>query len=299
MVRHVISIRDLDRGAINRFLDAAAGIEERSYDPQLLAGKILGLLFFEPSTRTRMSFESAMARLGGTSLTMDSVEASSVAKGETLADTIRVVSGYVDAIVLRHPREGAARLASEFASVPVINAGDGAGQHPSQTLLDLYTIRKSMPIEGVRVGLLGDLRYGRTTHSLAIALSLYGAEIAAVSPKGLELPSGIVRELADRGTTVTEYSAVEDVIADLDVLYVTRIQRERFPDAASYLDVASSYRITPEIVDLARPGMIVLHPLPRVGEIDPRVDALPNAKYFEQAHHGVSVRMAMLGEVMT
>lgn len=156
-----------------------------------------------------------------------------------------------------------------------------------------------MPIEGVRVGLLGDLRYGRTTHSLAIALSLYGAEIAAVSPKGLELPSGIVRELADRGTTVTEYSAVEDVIADLDVLYVTRIQRERFPDAASYLDVASSYRITPEIVDLARPGMIVLHPLPRVGEIDPRVDALPNAKYFEQAHHGVSVRMAMLGEVMT
>lgn len=298
-MRHIISIRDLDRAGVDRLLDSAAEVEAKGYDPELLRGKILGLLFFEPSTRTRMSFESAMARLGGISLTMDSVEASSVAKGETLADTIRVVSGYVDAIVLRHPREGAARLASEFASVPVINAGDGAGQHPSRTLLDLYTIRKSMPIEGVRVGLLGDLRYGRTTHSLAIALSLYGAEIAAVSPKGLELPSGIVRELADRGTTVTEYSAVEDVIADLDVLYVTRIQRERFPDAASYLDVASSYRITPEIVDLARPGMIVLHPLPRVGEIDPRVDALPNAKYFEQAHHGVSVRMAMLGEVMT
>lgn len=299
MVRHVISIRDLDRGAINRFLDAAAGIEERSYDPQLLAGKILGLLFFEPSTRTRMSFESAMARLGGTSLTMDSVEASSVAKGETLADTIRVVSGYVDAIVLRHPREGAARLASEFASVPVINAGDGAGQHPSQTLLDLYTIRKSMPIEGVRVGLLGDLRYGRTTHSLAMALSLYGAEIAAIAPKGLELPSGIIRELADRGTHVEEYGAVEDVIADLDVLYVTRIQRERFPDAASYLDAASSYRITPELVAGAKGSMIILHPLPRVDEIDPRVDALPNAKYFEQAHHGVSVRMAMLAGVMT
>lgn len=298
-MRHIISIRDLDRAGVDRLLDAAAEVEAKRYDPELLRGKILGLLFFEPSTRTRMSFESAMARLGGISLTMDSVEASSVAKGETLADTIRVVSGYVDAIVLRHPREGAARLASEFASVPVINAGDGAGQHPSQTLLDLYTIRKSMPIDGVRVGLLGDLRYGRTTHSLAIALSLYGAEIAAVSPKGLELPSGIVRELGDRGTTVTEYSAVEDVIADLDVLYVTRIQRERFPDAASYLDVASSYRITPEIIELARPEMIVLHPLPRVGEIDPRVDALPNAKYFEQAHHGVSVRMAMLGEVMT
>jgi aspartate carbamoyltransferase catalytic subunit len=298
-MRHIISIRDLDRAAVDRLLDAAAEVEAKRYDPELLRGKILGLLFFEPSTRTRMSFESAMARLGGVSLTMDSVEASSVAKGETLADTIRVVSGYVDAIVLRHPREGAARLASEFASVPVINAGDGAGQHPSQTLLDLYTIRKSMPIDGVRIGLLGDLRYGRTTHSLAIALSLYGAEIAAVSPKGLELPSGIIRELADRGTSVTEYSAVEDVIADLDVLYVTRIQRERFPDAASYLDVASSYRITPELVGLARPEMIVLHPLPRVGEIDPRVDALPNAKYFEQAHHGVSVRMAMLGEVMT
>ena len=298
-MRHIISIRDLDRAAIDRLLDAAAGIEAKRFDPELLRGKILGLLFFEPSTRTRMSFESAMARLGGVSLTMDSVEASSVAKGETLADTIRVVSGYVDAIVLRHPREGAARLASEFASVPVINAGDGAGQHPSQTLLDLYTIRKSMPIDGVRVGLLGDLRYGRTTHSLAMALSLYGAEIAAVAPKGLELPGGILRELADRGTAVTEYSAIEDVIADLDVLYVTRIQRERFPDAASYLDVASSYRITPELVADAKPSMIILHPLPRVGEIDPRVDALPNAKYFEQAHHGVSVRMAMLGEVMT
>ena len=298
-MRHIISIRDLDRAGVDRLLDAAVEVEAKRYDPELLRGRILGLLFFEPSTRTRMSFESAMARLGGISLTMDSVEASSVAKGETLADTIRVVSGYVDAIVLRHPREGAARLASEFASVPVINAGDGAGQHPSQTLLDLYTIRKSMPIDGVRIGLLGDLRYGRTTHSLAIALSLYGAEIAAVSPKGLELPSGMVRELADRGTTVTEYSAVEDVIADLDVLYVTRIQRERFPDAASYLDVASSYRITPELVELGRPELIVLHPLPRVGEIDPRVDALPNAKYFEQAHHGVSVRMAMLGEVMT
>jgi aspartate carbamoyltransferase catalytic subunit len=298
-MRHIISIRDFDRPGIDRLLDAAAEIEAHRYDTNLLAGKILGLLFFEPSTRTRMSFESAMARLGGVSLTMDSVEASSVAKGETLADTIRVVSGYVDAIVLRHPREGAARLASEFATVPVINAGDGAGQHPSQTLLDLYTIRKSMPIDGVRVGLLGDLRYGRTTHSLAMALSLYGAEIAAVAPKGLELPSGIVRELSDRGTDVAEYTAVEDVIGDLDVLYVTRIQRERFPDAASYLDVASSYRITPEMVADAKPSMIILHPLPRVDEIDPRVDALPNAKYFEQAHHGVSVRMAMLGEVMT
>lgn len=297
-MRHIISIRDLERAAIDAYLDAAGEMEAKRYDPALLTGRILGLLFFEPSTRTRMSFESAMARLGGVSLTMDSVEASSVAKGETLADTVRVVSGYVDAIVLRHPREGAARLASEFASVPVINAGDGAGQHPSQTLLDLYTIRKSMPIDGIRVGLVGDLRYGRTTHSLALALSHYGASIAAVAPKGLELPSGIVRELADRGTPVSEHGTVEEVIADLDVLYTTRIQRERFPDTASYLDVASSYRITPELVAGAKPSMIILHPLPRVDEIDPRVDALANAKYFEQAHHGVSVRMAMLAEVM-
>ncbi|MGD9937433.1 MAG: aspartate carbamoyltransferase [Methanoregulaceae archaeon] len=297
-MRHIISVRDLERDEIDGLLDRAAEIEARRFDPGLLAGRILGLFFFEPSTRTRMSFESAMARLGGVSLSMGSVEASSVAKGETLADTIRVVSGYVDAIVLRHPREGAARLASEFASVPVINAGDGAGQHPSQTLLDLYTIRKSMPLDGLRVGLLGDLRYGRTTHSLAIALSLYGAEIAAVSAKGLELPSGIIHELAGRGTVVTEHCAVEDVIEDLDVLYVTRIQRERFPDVASYLDVASSYRITPDLVLRAQPHMIVLHPLPRMDEIDPGVDALPNAKYFEQAHHGVSVRMAMLSEVM-
>ncbi|NLX50372.1 MAG: aspartate carbamoyltransferase [Methanospirillum sp.] len=297
-MRHIISVRDMDRAAIDALLDAAYEIEARRYNPQRLAGKILALLFYEPSTRTRMSFESAMARLGGSSVTMGSVEASSVAKGETLADTIRVVSGYVDAIVLRHPKEGAARLASEFSSVPVINAGDGAGQHPSQTLLDLYTIRRAMPINGVRVGLLGDLRYGRTTHSLALALSLYGAEIAAVAPKGLELPSGILRELADRGTSVTEYSAIEDVIAGLDVLYVTRIQRERFPDTASYLDIASSYRITPELIGLARDHLIVLHPLPRVDEIDPRVDAMPNAKYFEQAHHGIPVRMAMLSEVL-
>ncbi len=297
-MRHIISVRDLERREIDGLLDRAGEIEARRFDPDLLAGRILGLFFFEPSTRTRMSFESAMARLGGVSLSMGSVEASSVAKGETLADTIRVVSGYVDAIVLRHPREGAARLASEFASVPVINAGDGAGQHPSQTLLDLYTIRQSMPLDGLRVGLLGDLRYGRTTHSLAIALSLYKAEIAAIAPKGLELPSGIIHELAGRGTVVSEYTAVEEVIDDLDVLYVTRIQRERFPDVASYLDVASSYRITPDLVRCAQPHMIVLHPLPRMDEIDPGVDALPNAKYFEQAHHGVSVRMAMLSEVM-
>jgi aspartate carbamoyltransferase catalytic subunit len=297
-LRHIISIRDLNRGEIDEVLDQAQDLQTHPYNPQALKGKILGLLFFEPSTRTRMSFASAVARLGGQSISMDSVEASSMVKGETLADTIRVVSGYVDAIVLRHPKEGAARLASEFAQVPVINAGDGAGQHPSQTLLDLFTIRQSMPLEGISVGLLGDLRYGRTAHSLAHALSLYGATLHTISPKGLELPSGLASELRDGGTEVIEHDDVLEVVKDLDVLYVTRIQRERFPDSSSYFKVASSYRVTPELLAGVRTHLVVLHPLPRVNEIDPRVDRLPYARYFEQSANGIPVRMAMLLRVM-
>jgi aspartate carbamoyltransferase catalytic subunit len=297
-MNHIISIRDLDRSVIDKLLDQAAKLDAQRYHEESLKGKILALLFFEPSTRTRMSFEAAMARLGGTSIGVDSVEASSMAKGETLADTIRVVSGYADTIVLRHPKEGAARLASEFSTVPVINAGDGAGQHPSQTLLDLYTIRQSMPLEGISVGLLGDLRYGRTAHSLAYALSLYGATLHTISPKGLELPGSIVDELRKGGTTIIEHLDISRVIADLDVLYVTRIQRERFPDSSSYFQVASSYRVTPELLGLGKSLLIVLHPLPRLDEIDPRVDNLPNARYFEQSRNGIPVRMAMLLKVM-
>jgi aspartate carbamoyltransferase catalytic subunit len=245
-----------------------------------------------------MSFEAAMARMGGTSIGLDSVEASSMAKGETLADTIRVVSGYADAIVLRHPKEGSARLASEFASIPVINAGDGAGQHPSQTLLDLYTIRQSMPLDGISVGLLGDLRYGRTAHSLAYALSLYGATLHTISPKGLELPGSITDELSKKGTGIVEHRDISEIIETLDVLYVTRIQRERFPDSASYFKVASGYRVTPELLGSVRKNLIVLHPLPRLDEIDPRVDQLPYAQYFEQSRNGIPVRMAMLRKVM-
>jgi aspartate carbamoyltransferase catalytic subunit len=297
-MNHIISIRDLVRADIDSLLDEAELIQKNSCNPHALCGKIIALLFFEPSTRTRMSFESAMARLGGTSISVGSVEASSISKGETLADTIRVVSGYVDAIVLRHPKEGAARLASEFSSVPVINAGDGAGQHPSQTLLDLYTIRQSMPIDGISVGLLGDLRYGRTAHSLAHALSLYHAQIHTISPKGLELPSSLLNKLREEGTSIEEHRTVEEVVRQLDVLYVTRIQRERFPDSSSYFKVASSYRVTPELLTDVRDHLIVLHPLPRLDEIDPRVDALPYARYFEQSNNGIPVRMAMLQRVM-
>jgi len=297
-MRHIISIRDLDRHEIDEILDQAQNLQALHYNPMALKGKLLGLLFFEPSTRTRMSFASAVARLGGQSISMDSVEASSMVKGETLADTIRVVSGYVDTIVLRHPKEGAARLASEFAQVPVINAGDGAGQHPSQTLLDLFTIRQSMPLRGINVGLLGDLRYGRTAHSLAHALSLYEATLHTISPKGLELPSGLAGELRDAGIEVIEHDDVKEVVQDLDVLYVTRIQREMFPDSASYFKVASSYRVTPELLTGVRDHLVVLHPLPRVDEIDPRVDRLPYARYFEQSANGIPVRMAMLLRVM-
>ena len=295
---HIISIRDFEREDLDYLLDRAEVFETGRYPPGLLKDRLVALLFFEPSTRTRMSFAAALARLGGQSISVDSVEASSIVKGETLADTIRVVSGYVDAIVLRHPKEGAARLAAEFSSVPVINAGDGAGQHPSQTLLDLYTIRKSMSLDGIDAGLLGDLRYGRTAHSLALALSLYGVTLHTIAPTGLEMPVNIAVELRERGVEVVEHASVEEAIRELDVLYVTRIQRERFPDTASYYNVASSYRITTQLLEGVRDHLMILHPLPRAGEIDPAVDRTPYARYFEQARNGVPVRMAFLHEVM-
>lgn len=297
-MRHIISIKDFEKRDIEALLDRAEAIDAGTYDRHALDDRILGVLFFEPSTRTRMSFEAAMARLGGTSIDMGGVEASSVVKGETLADTIRVVSGYADAIVLRHPKEGAARLAAEFSSVPVLNAGDGAGQHPSQTLIDLYTIRQAMPLDGIDVGLLGDLRYGRTAHSLAYALTEFNVTIHTLAPQSLEMPPNVMEGLKDRGVEVVRHDDIEEFTASLDVMYVTRIQRERFPDTASYYAVASSYRVTPELLERAREQMIVLHPLPRVDEIDPGVDALPHARYFEQARNGIPIRMALLLGVM-
>ena len=297
--KNILSVRDMEREEIDRLLCSAAAFDRGNFTGHELDGKILAVLFFEPSTRTRMSFSSAMMRLGGKILNLGSVEATSITKGETLSDTIRVISGYVDAIVLRHPKEGAARLASEVASVPVINGGDGAGQHPSQTLLDLFTIRESMPIENIDVGMQGDLRYGRTVHSLAFALSKYNnVRLHAIAPDGLDFPSHIKEDLRDAGVELIVHDNIEDALPELDVLYVTRLQRERFPDPVAFANYALTYRITPALLERAKPGMIVLHPLPRVDEIDPAVDALPCAKYFEQAHNGVPVRMAMLNEVM-
>jgi aspartate carbamoyltransferase catalytic subunit len=240
-----------------------------------------------------------MQRLGGGVIGFAGTEATSVVKGETLADTIRMVSAYADAVVLRHPREGAARLASQFSDVPVLNAGDGAGQHPTQTMLDLFTIRSDMGRrDGLNISLVGDLRYGRTVHSLAIALAKFGNRINLVSPEGLEMPGEVVAYLKDAGKFGKACHTPEEVITDTDVLYATRIQKERFPDPVEYEKVAGVYRVDPELVSRGPDNMIIMHPLPRVNEITPEVDALPQAKYFVQAFNAVPVRMALLSRVI-
>lgn len=286
---------------IDHILNAAEKMEpiaRGEHRSDLLVGKILAVLFFEPSTRTRMSFETAMLRLGGDVLNLGSVDASSIAKGETLADTVRVVDGYVDAMVLRHPREGAASLASEFSRVPILNAGDGAGHHPTQTLLDLYTIKRESHLEGLKIALAGDLKYGRTVHSLCYALSLYGAQITLISPKELRMPEEIISDIVARGAKITETDSMEDAIDDVDVLYMTRIQKERFPDPAEYHKVANRLKITADALKNVKPEMKIMHPLPRVNEIDPGVDDTSHACYFKQAFYGVPVRMALLGLVL-
>jgi aspartate carbamoyltransferase catalytic subunit len=301
-MKHVISIQDFSVEEIIEVLDRAEKMVATARGEAIsdfLKGKVLACIFYEPSTRTRLSFETAMNRLGGAVVGFAGPEATSVVKGETLADTIRMVSGYADAVVLRHPREGAARLATEFSDVPILNAGDGAGQHPTQTMLDLFTIRTEMGrLDGLNISLVGDLRYGRTVHSLAIALANLGSTINLVSPEGLEMPSEVVGFLKDTGKFGKACHLPEDVIAETDVLYVTRIQKERFPDPVEYEKVAGVYRVDPELVTRGPEDMIILHPLPRVNEITPEVDSLPQAKYFVQAFNAVPVRMALLSMVM-
>jgi aspartate carbamoyltransferase catalytic subunit len=297
---HVISATDLSRADVEAVLDRARAFADDPAGARARhAGRLLALCFFEPSTRTRMSFDAAMKRLGGDTVDMGPVDASSVTKGESLADTVRVIEGYADAIVLRHPSEGAAKLAAEFVDVPVVNAGDGAGQHPTQTLLDLYTMREAVGLENVTVGVMGDLKYGRTVHSLAATLARFGVRQEFVSPPSLRLPEGVKYDLREAGATVREHEAVDDVLADLDVLYVTRIQRERFPDENEYRAVAGQYRIDEDTLAAARDDLVVLHPLPRVDEIAPGVDDTDHARYFRQAHNGVPVRMALLDHLLS
>ena len=294
--KNILSMRDFSRSEIDLVLEGAEKLEKYALGKKsdLLQGKIMANLFFEPSTRTRLSFESAMKRLGGEVLNLGSQEASSISKGETLSDTVRVISNYCDVLVLRHPKEGAARMAAQFSSVPVINAGDGAGHHPTQTLLDLYTIKRESFLDGVSIALVGDLKYGRTVHSLAYALAMYDAKMFLVSPEQLKMPDDIKSDLKDLGAEVIESTSLNDVVKDLDVLYVTRIQRERFPDPEEYGKVADSYCVSLDLLNDVRNNLIIMHPLPRVNEIDVEVDKTPHAKYFKQAFYAVPVRMALL-----
>jgi len=296
---HLISAKQLSRGDIETVLDRTAEI---AADPGTIAGRhadtLLGLLFFEPSTRTKMSFDAAMKRLGGDTVDMGSVDSSSVKKGESLADTVRVIEGYTDAIVLRHPSEGSAKLASEFVDVPIVNAGDGAGQHPTQTLLDMYTIRENAGLDDLTIGIMGDLKYGRTVHSLAHALTNFDVSQHFISPESLRLPRGVRYDLHEAGAQVREHTGIDDVLDSLDVLYVTRIQRERFPDENEYRQVAGEYRIDADLLGAAKDDLTVMHPLPRVDEIAPDVDETTHATYFEQAHNGIPVRMALLDEML-
>ena len=294
-LKHLISIRDIGKKEILNILEESKKMEDvlnSKKTLKIMEGKILATLFYEPSTRTRLSFETAMKRLGGSVIGFTDIRNTSVMKGESFRDTIRVVSDYGDIIAIRHPCEGAARLASEYSSVPVINAGDGSNQHPTQTLLDLYTIKREIGrIDGITVAFLGDLKYGRTVHSLCYALSLFkDVEIRFISPEELRIPREIVCDLLERGVKFQEMETID--LEGVDVVYVTRIQRERFPDPNEYERVKGKYKLTLEHVKDR--DLIIMHPLPRVDEIDPRIDDLPQAKYFQQSFYGVPVRMAIL-----
>jgi aspartate carbamoyltransferase catalytic subunit len=297
--RDIVSIKDFSREEIDYILKTAASMEPIARNgSEMLHGKILATLFFEPSTRTRLSFEAAMNKLGGTSIGFAEPKVAAIKKGENLADTIRVVENYADVLVLRHPLEGAARLAAEFSDVPVINAGSGAEEHPTQALLDLYTILKEKgTIDGLNITLMGDLRYGRTVHSLAYALSLYNVNLFLVSPMLLRMR----REVSDaikKRIRITEGTTVGDVLPETDVLYVTRIQEERFPDPAEYAKVRGTYKIGLDTLRGAKEDMIIMHPLPRVDEIDQEVDNTPHARYFQQVWNGIVTRTALLALIL-
>ncbi|MDH7564305.1 MAG: aspartate carbamoyltransferase [Candidatus Bathyarchaeota archaeon] len=297
--RDIISIKDFSLEEINHILKTASNIEPlATKGSEMLRGKILATLFFEPSTRTRLSFESAMHKLGGSTIGFAEAEMASVKKGENLADTVRTVESYADVLAIRHPLEGAARLAAEFAKVPVINAGSGAEEHPTQALLDLYTMKKEKgKIDGLKIAFVGDLRYGRTVHSLAYALSLYKVELYLVSPKTLKMRREVLQTIKEK-IPVVEKTTLDKIIPLVDVLYVTRIQKERFPDPAEYAKVKGSYRIDAQSLSEAKKDLTILHPLPRVDEIAPDVDNTPYARYFQQVWNGIVVRMALLALIL-
>ncbi|MEZ4512906.1 MAG: aspartate carbamoyltransferase [Chloroflexota bacterium] len=299
----ILSVDQFDRETLQYIFARAREMREmvsRVHGSDLLKGHVLACLFYEPSTRTSSSFIAAMERLGGSVIPItQGVQFSSVSKGETLADTIRTLEQYSDAIVLRHPEIGSAREAASYASIPVLNAGDGPGEHPTQALLDLFTIREELGrVDGLKVAMVGDLRFGRTVHSLTKLLLQYDVKLRFVSPEMLRLPLKIMNEVIDKGVEVRETHDVADVIENADVLYVTRVQKERFSDLAQYEEVKNYYNITPELMQRAKEKMVVMHPLPRVGEIHPDVDKDPRAAYFRQVQNGMYIRMALLAAVL-
>jgi aspartate carbamoyltransferase len=302
--KDIISVKQFSRADLEYVFGVAhemRGMVERVGTFDLLKGKILANLFYEPSTRTSSSFTAAMERLGGSVIPINEVKYSSVTKGESLSDTVRTLECYADVIVLRHPETGSAAIAAKAARKPVINAGDGTGEHPTQALLDTFTIFEELgagQVDGMTVTMLGDLKYGRTVHSLARLLSLFKVKLNYVSPDILKMPKEVLDEVGEKGIPQAEFSTLEKVLPETDVLYVTRVQKERFEDPADYEKVKSAYVIDPEVMKAAKQNMIVMHPLPRVTEISMDFDDDPRAAYFRQMEYGLYVRMALLAMVL-
>lgn len=296
--KSLVSINDFSPEEHIRILELA-GVFENRPKQRILEDYVIATLFFEPSTRTRLSFESAATRLGAQVIGFSDATSSSVRKGESLRDTILTVSNYCDLIVMRHPREGSARFASEVARVPIINAGDGANQHPTQTLLDMYSIRKTQgSLDNLNIAFVGDLKYGRTVHSLVMALCHYNTTFHLVSPLELKLPSAVKLHIKERNLTYHQYTDLQEVISKVDILYMTRIQKERFSDPLDYEKVKMAYVLQNSMLINAKPNLRILHPLPRVNEITTDVDDNPKAYYFTQALNGVFIRQALLAAIL-
>jgi aspartate carbamoyltransferase catalytic subunit len=296
----IISVKDFSKQDLLDLLDVA---EEFEKNPQkyhdLLKGQILATLFFEPSTRTRFSFQAAMLRLGGTFISLSSIKSSSMAKGESLSDTIKIIEGYCDIIAVRHPEIGSAKFVADTCAKPVINCGDGSNEHPTQTFMDLYTIRKAIgKLDGLTIGFFGDLKYSRTAFSLALGLAHFNPKIMLISPESLRMPPERLEELRAKGINISEESDLLKVSRELDVLYVTRIQKERFVDPEDYAKVKGIYQLKSDFLNHAKKELKIMHALPRVDEIDPELDSYPQSIYFQQAHNGLFVREALLALVL-
>ncbi|MGD9486699.1 MAG: aspartate carbamoyltransferase [Calditrichaceae bacterium] len=297
-MRNLISMRDLSKSEILDLIELAGRIESGKIRPDL-SGKVMASLFYESSTRTQLSFDTAMKRLRGEVISMIGTKGTSVEKGESLADTVKIINQYADIIVMRHFIEGSARYITEHVTIPVVNAGDGANQHPTQSLLDMYSIKKTQKkLDNLKIALLGDLKYGRTVHSLVYALSDFKPEFYFISPPSLAMPAYIKKDLSDKKIVYHEGQAIEDVINPLDILYVTRIQRERFADPEEYEKVKNTYILKSAMLAKVKENLKILHPLPRVNEISVDVDTTPYAYYFQQAKNGVFMRQAILTKLL-